>query len=334
MHRISKLVLFATLLASPFAASARSTYLSSFNSRYGTANTVLDACSTCHGSSGTSSYNPYGNDLRASISSGIATALSAAEPRDSDGDRFTNLDEINARTLPGDARSVPTPTTTAPAIAVRPTSLAFGTVTVGSSATQTATVSNGGTADLAVSAISRCSGTSAEFTASPAGAFTVAPGGSQTVTVSYAPADATVDGGCLRIASNDAAAGAVQIAVSGTGAARPSAVVDVDLSRFSVAKRVDLSRGGSVAPAVTVVNTGSVAGTVSVEVEGSAADAQGLPAVVYTATQDVTLAPGATAKVRLPAYAPPAPQTVTWTATVADQDPDVDAATATTKVVP
>jgi hypothetical protein len=152
--------------------------------------------------------------------------------------------------------------------------------------------------------------------------------------VSYAPADATVDSGCLRIASNDTAAGTVQVAVSGTGAAQPSAVVDVDISRFSVAKRVDLSRGGSVAPAVTVVNAGTVAGTVSVQVEGAVADALGVPAVVYTASQDVTLAPGATAKVRLPAYAPPAPQTVTWTATVADQDPDVDTATATTKIVP
>jgi hypothetical protein len=336
MNRITKLALCAAILAAaPFAAHARSSYLTTFNSTYRTSGTALDSCSLCHGSGGTSTFNPYGNDVRAGIGSGIASALAAVEPKDSDNDKFTNLDEIKARTLPGDAKSFPVaaPPAAAPKIAVSPSSIPFGTVAVGSSATQTATVANSGTADLTVSSVSRCNGTSAEFTASPSASFTVAPGGSQTLTVKYAPLDTTTDSGCFQVASNDTAAGTVQLAVSGAGQSAPSAVVDVDISRFSVPKRLDLSRGMTAAPTVTVVNAGTVAGTVTVHVEGSAPDAQGAPAVVFTASQDVTLAPGATAKVKFPEYVPPSPETITWTATVADQDPDVDVATATTKAV-
>ncbi|WP_243337147.1 choice-of-anchor D domain-containing protein [Anaeromyxobacter soli] len=335
MHRIKHLAVVAVLagvVAAPLSASALSTYLSTFNSKYGTSGTALDSCTTCHGSGGTSTFNPYGTDVRAGIASGITSALTAAEPKDSDGDKVTNVDEITARTLPGDATSFPV----APAakIAVAPTSIAFGTVAVGSSATQTATVSNTGSADLTVTSVSSCTGTSAEFSASPSASFTVAPGGSQTLTVKYAPADASADSGCFQIANDDAATGTVQLTVSGTGQSQPSAVVDVDVTRFSVPKRLDLSRGGTAAPKVSVVNAGTVAGTVAVHVEGSVTDAQGVTEIVYSASQDVTLAPAATAKVSFPTYAPAGPGVVTWTATVVDPDPDADVATATSKVVP
>ncbi len=334
MHRIRKLALVAAVAAAPLAANAYSSYLSAFNTKYGTTGTNLDSCSTCHGSSGTSTWNPYGQELRNNIASGIQSALTTAEPKDSDGDGYKNIDEIHARTLPGDASSYPTPVVTSPKIAVAPTSLPFGTVRVGSSATQTTTVTNNGTADLNVSSVSRCSGTSTEFSASPAGAFTVAPGASQTVTVTYAPVDTSTDSGCVAVASNDASAGTVQVSMSGSGQAAPSAVLDVDITRVTVPKRVDLSRGGNVAPKVSVVNAGSVAGTATVQIDGSVTNAAGVTSVVYTASQDVTLAPAATAKVSFPTYVPTATGTVTWTVTVSDQDPDVDLATATTKVVP
>lgn len=331
MHNLTKVAVLAALLAAaPRAAEAKSTYLSSFNSKYGTANTVLDDCNTCHGSGGTSTFNAYGSALRSNISSGIAAALTAVEPLDSDRDGYTNLVEIQARTQPGDASDFPAPAS-APKIAVSPTSLSFGTLAVGSTSTQTTTVSNSGNANLTVTA-SRCSGTSAEFAVSPTAQFTVAPGGRQTVTVTYAPVDATTDRGCVQLANNDATAGTVQVTVSGTGEAAPTPnpTVDVDITRFSVAKRLDVSRGGTTNPMVSVVNAGAVPGTVTIAVEG--VDAAGLP--VYSATQAVTLDPGATAKVRMGEFAPTTPGQITWTATVEDADPDVDAATAATKVVP
>lgn len=442
MYRITRLaVLAAIVAAAPLAASARSSYLSSFNSKYGTASTALDSCNLCH-PSGTSSFNAYANDLRAAgISTNVNAAFTAAEPKDSDGDGYTNITEINARSHPGDSRSVPAPAP-APAIAVAPTSLAFGTVTVGSPSTLNLTVSNGGTATLTVGSISRCSGTSGEFTASPAAltvaaggratvavsyaptaagtdggcialannsatpnvqvnvsgtgeivvapsphvsvapaslsfgtvtvgsaanqttvvsnsgdgdlvvssvarctgtsaeftaspaSFTVAAGGSQTVTVTYRPVDATVDGGCIAVASNDTGAGTVNVGVGGTGQAQANPVVDVDVTRFSAAKRLDISRGGTATPKVAVVNAGTAAGTATIQLEGSAPDANGVPQVLYTASEDVTLAPATTTKVLFPTFVPTASGIVTWTVTVADQDPDVDAATATTKIVP
>src|SRR5512141_1876233 len=61
MHRLSKLAVLAmAIAATPLAASARSTYLSAFNTKYKTSGTVLDTCNTCHGSGGTSTFNPYG----------------------------------------------------------------------------------------------------------------------------------------------------------------------------------------------------------------------------------------------------------------------------------
>ena len=80
MHRLTKLALVVALVAAPFAANARSGYLTTFNSKYGTANTALDSCSTCHGSGGTSTWNSYGNDVMAKIGSGISAALTAVEP--------------------------------------------------------------------------------------------------------------------------------------------------------------------------------------------------------------------------------------------------------------
>jgi hypothetical protein len=111
MYEKSILAAVAFVLA-PLGAEAKSGFLTTFNSTYGTAKTTLDSCATCHGST-TSTYNPYGTDVRAKIGAGIDAALAAVEPLDSDGDRFSNLDEITALTLPGDRTSFPavTPTT-------------------------------------------------------------------------------------------------------------------------------------------------------------------------------------------------------------------------------
>jgi len=112
MHKLTKVALLAAAIAiAPLAAHAKSSYGSTFNTRYGTANTVLDDCGTCHGSSGTSSFNAYGNALiSANIGSNVTNALATVEPLDSDRDGFTNLVEIRALTLPGDARDFPAPT--------------------------------------------------------------------------------------------------------------------------------------------------------------------------------------------------------------------------------
>ena len=84
------------------SAAARPWYLDAFNDMYKTKRTKLDGCNTCHDT------NYYEHVLgKLYETQEITTALRAVEALDSDGDKFTNLQEIEARTLPGDPRDFP-----------------------------------------------------------------------------------------------------------------------------------------------------------------------------------------------------------------------------------
>jgi hypothetical protein len=78
--------------------------LSAFNKKYGTAGKRLDTCLTCHTSEppGKDNLNPYGAAYAKSNHD-----FGAIEPQDSDGDGFTNIDEIKASTFPGDPKDNP-----------------------------------------------------------------------------------------------------------------------------------------------------------------------------------------------------------------------------------
>ena len=88
------LCLTMTVLVGYGVTYASSGYLSQFNTRYGTSGTALNTCSVCHTT--TPSRNSYGSAY-GSNNRNFATI----EPLDSDGDGFTNIAEINARTFPG-----------------------------------------------------------------------------------------------------------------------------------------------------------------------------------------------------------------------------------------
>jgi hypothetical protein len=108
-----------------------------------------------------------------------------------------------------------TSTTTAPSISVTPTSLAYGSVTVGQTKDMTVTVANTGNAGLAVSAMTL---SGAGFTlVGPTAPLAVAAGASMVVTVRFAPAAAGVVGGTLTIASNDPAKASTTVSLTGTG---------------------------------------------------------------------------------------------------------------------
>ena len=78
-----------------------------FRAKYGTGITI-DNCSLCHpgGNGSASNLNQYARDF-ASASIGNHTFNATLEARDSDGDTFTNIAEITARTYPGDPASIP-----------------------------------------------------------------------------------------------------------------------------------------------------------------------------------------------------------------------------------
>ncbi len=82
-----------------------------------------------------------------------------------------------------------------------PSSLSFTEVKIGESCAQPVTIGNTGTAELTVSAIS-ISGVGFSFTA-PSTPFTIPPGASQTVIVSFSPPGPGVFNGSLTVTSND-----------------------------------------------------------------------------------------------------------------------------------
>ncbi len=85
------------------AAEATSSIKSQFNQRYGTQGSRLDTCKTCHTTANDAEHlNPYGRDLASRN-----VDFAAVEPLDSDGDGAKNIDEINARTFPGDPSDKP-----------------------------------------------------------------------------------------------------------------------------------------------------------------------------------------------------------------------------------
>jgi len=103
-----------------------------------------------------------------------------------------------------------------PDINLDPSSLDFGTVMVGDTPALTTDVQNLGDADLEVTNITLCAGTSTEFLSSSAPLpFIVAPGGTEMLSVTYSPTDAGIDAGCLEITSNDPDEATIQLQVSG-----------------------------------------------------------------------------------------------------------------------
>jgi hypothetical protein len=115
-------VFVAVSFSSTSDTSAFSGYLTAFNTKYGTDGTKLDDCATCHNED--FSLNDYGAAIEAQ-GGAIDAALAAVESLDSDGDTYSNIDEITARTWPGDATDFPgggpTPTPPLPTPTPEPT---------------------------------------------------------------------------------------------------------------------------------------------------------------------------------------------------------------------
>ncbi len=112
----------------------------------------------------------------------------------------------------------------APAIAVSPGSLAFGTVPIGTiSSPQSVTVTNSGTSDLTVAGTS----VSGPFTVSAdgcTGGTAISPGGSCQIGVQFAPTSTGPAGGTLTIKSDG---GIATVALSGSGS--PAADLNVSI---------------------------------------------------------------------------------------------------------
>ncbi|WP_242343505.1 choice-of-anchor D domain-containing protein [Anaeromyxobacter terrae] len=185
-----------------------------------------------------------------------------------------------------------------PAIALSPASVVFGSVTVGASRTVAVQVQNTGTATLDVISIARCAGTSADVTWTLSTPASVAPGGSATFDVTYAPAaeGSLPAGACLAIASNDPVASTVNLGLAGTGATTPvpsialaPATVDFGAVTVGTSKTLSVKTENTGNGALTVSSVSLCAGTPAVLTWTPAA----LSAIAggASATLDVTYAP-------------------------------------------
>lgn len=107
-------VLFAFVLSC--TCEAKPEFLKVFNSVYNPSpsSPLGEAkCGICHVSSGPPRRNPYGKDLKTALNQSrdgqfTAEILKQVEGLDSDGDGYTNIEEISQGFLPGDPASHPT----------------------------------------------------------------------------------------------------------------------------------------------------------------------------------------------------------------------------------
>lgn len=101
------------LLNRVITASANSSDFSLAESTYpNIVGTRIDSCSLCHTAS-IPSLNPFGSAYKG-LGRGNASSLHMIEALDSDGDGYTNIQEINALTFPGNASDFPQPPTNTP----------------------------------------------------------------------------------------------------------------------------------------------------------------------------------------------------------------------------
>jgi hypothetical protein len=98
-------IAFVAMLLLVPQVTARQSYLSIFESKYPeAAGSKIDACNLCHNSpDGGGARNPYGLSYASS-----GHNFAAIENMDSDGDGWTNVQEIKSLTFPGDATDHPT----------------------------------------------------------------------------------------------------------------------------------------------------------------------------------------------------------------------------------
>ena len=149
------------------------------------------------------------------------------------------------------------------ALSVSPTSVAFGNVEVGSSATQQISLKNTGNSSIAISGES-ITGTGLSE-AGMGGAVTLAAGQSATMTVEFAPKSAGAVSGGVTIASNASNGTSITVPVTGAGVAASSSAKVVELSwKASTSSGVSgyyVYRGSTSGGPYTKLDSSPIAGT-------------------------------------------------------------------------
>lgn len=185
--------------------------------------------------------------------------------------------------LSGNAVSTPEPN-----IAVTPASYDYGNVYIGNSAARSFTIHNTGSATLEVSAASLTGTNAGEFGISAGGPFSIAPGDSQAVEITFNPATAGAKSAIWRVQSNDPDQGILDAPLSGTGLTpMPDIAIDPAAHDFGA---VALLSGAS--QQFTLSNAGAA------DLQVSAISLEGAEAAEFSIDEGgatpFTLAPGGT----------------------------------------
>jgi hypothetical protein len=198
------------------------------------------------------------------------------------------------------------PAVTGVAIEISPSSVSFGSVTMGQSATKTVTLTNSGTEALSVSGIS-VAGTG--FTASgPHLPISLAAGQSTSISAVFKPTAGNADTGTITITSNATGSPSL-VALSGTGTTGTTAAAALTVTPTTIAFG-SVAVGSEQTQTVHVENTGNDTATISkLTISGTGVSVSGM-------TAPATLAAGQTANLTV-AYKPVAAGTLTASLAIA-----------------
>jgi len=205
------------------------------------------------------------------------------------------------------------PTVTGVAIEISPSSVSFGNVTMGQSATKTVTLTNTGTEALSVSGIAVAG---AGFTASgPHLPISLAAGQSTSISAVFKPTAGAADTGTITITSNAAGSPSL-VALSGTGTTGATAAA-LTATPNSIAFG-SVAVGSEATQTIHLENTGGESASISkLTISGSGVSLSGL-------TAPMTLAAGQTANLTV-TYKPVAAGTLTASLSITSNaaDPSV-----------
>jgi hypothetical protein len=239
--KAGRILVWLVLLLGPLPALARPTYFANLRATYSIPqDSRIDACGVCHKLwTGTGARNDFGTAVEQQLYTGksIVDSLQTIELLDTDGDGFTNLDELTTYlTLPGyncdnfdeaidaplDYHSYITPfvDTCLPALDIRPSlgSLSFLTASGKEEIQELVILNYGATTPLHIESYGLLPGAPATLQATgPAAPLDLAPGASITIAVQFAPTTTSLISTALRITSNDPETPVLDISISGVG---------------------------------------------------------------------------------------------------------------------
>lgn len=331
---VSLLLVGAALLVVFSSAQALNSYLKTWQDVYPHSSSDDADCALCHGTS-TSNLNAYGKDLclafGGSVPADIIPALMAIEGLDSDMDGNSNRIEIDANAQPG---------WTMGANNQIYTTLDGNCAPIGAPISAPASVPLPYDPPVGGEPVAVTGGPYSGFVNVPLtfdGSGSYDSDGGSIVSYTWDFGDGSTGSGAVTQHTYSVAGTyVVSLTVvddegmsntnSTTANISGAAVLDLDIAALKITSSVRLGKPVSIQ--LTVENPGTVLGQAVATVEGWQ---NGVRVYAWSLNVYDYNGKGATS-FNFPAYTPTAKGTITWTATIADIDPDTDTASVTTLV--